>query len=816
MDTNEIIPTLENHLVFFVPRFGGANDCTEDKLDEHESEKKLEEVTETALKTLIETCGPPSESRFHTVEKTYVDHLQKDLYQNLEHRQNQVQLWIQENTKHLAPDNAGIRDLNDRFHALTRAMKAVVRLCQSGCSRCGLLCLRPYRHSGEHECGTNHRCIFSCDIKEAHNEDSTPVCGQSAGHANRHMCSIKRHSCGMECRLSHLSGCTMVCNKPLDHEGNHCCSARTHFCGKPCDLRGVKVYPNQQIYTCSGRCQQPWDEPHERHACDNARTCPLPCALCVQVPGRTSSCANDDHFHGLNSDQIHLCGATHKCSKLCEERGICGIELEPSRCESQFSGRHASFAYTRFTQVSKRQPCNVEISPWKMSHGGPHTHDPSGNSFHFCDVRCPGCSYFCTQPLGHTQPLHKTNHGSMVGGRWVIEDVDPTYSIDDQTYGQGDQGATMLCHMLCAKQGRHMHVDFCRDPDNHEQPLCKHIPSQQPESDQSKDWISHATYWERTDGKPISMHNINQLGSLRLTGPEHDEKDKKSWCTLPIFHLPQGQNPRLTYGHVSHDGHRYDCPDPSLVYQPYHVVFLIDVSGSMWGADKCPVPGLPITDRLVSECNNRYGAVVSALYCFWKSQEKVASRSVVGTRRDAYSLVTFDDQAKIKAQNDLESTVEQLVDFLVPQQSNGWYYGTNFGRALETAKEVIKRNWNNNKYVINSGDLFLSDGEGSVNDEILADLCNTCISLGHALSFYAVLFGDDSNSTSLRNMVEFTKKHFQSAPSNAKGNFISQEIPCKYSNAMDSVQLMDEFLGISESLTNMRAAVINQGGTSGR
>lgn len=396
------------------------------------------------------------------------------------------------------------------------------------------------------------------------------------------------------------------------------------------------------------------------------------------------------------------------------------------------------------------------------------------------------------------------------------QDVDPTYSIDDQTYGHGDQGATMLCHMLCAKQGRHMHVDFCRDPDNHEQPLCKHIPSQQPESDQSKDWISHATYWERAgfeDPSTIAERREFSKCIASCAGPEHDGRDNKSWCTLPIFHLPQGQNSRLTYGHVSHDGHRFDCPDPTLVYQTYHVVFLIDVSSSMWGADKCPVPGLPITDRLVSECNNRYGAVVSALYCFWKSQEGVASRSVVGTRRDAYSVVTFDDQAKIKAQNDLGSTVERLVNFLVPPKSNGWYYGTNFGRALQTAKEVIKNNWNEDRAPVI---VFLSDGEGSVNDEILADLCNTCISLGHALSFYAVLFGDDSNSTSLRNMAEFTKKHFRSAPSNAKGNFLGQKVPCKYSNAIDSVELMDEFLGISESLTDMRAAVINQGGASGR
>ncbi|CAE6459517.1 unnamed protein product [Rhizoctonia solani] len=423
--------------------------------------------------------------------------------------------------------------------------------------------------------------------------------------------------------------------------------------------------------------------------------------------------------------------------------------------------------------------------------------------------------------LGHSQALHKTSHGSMIGGRWIIEaqsaeGADPAYEIDNQIYGQGDEGTTMFCHMMCTKQGRHVHVDFCRDPENHEQPLCKHVPAKPSDTSQAKDWISHATYWERTGFEdPYSKAEQSEFSKCNYYCPglEHEGEDRKSWCTLPIFHPPQGQNPRAKQGYTSKDGHHFGCADPSLGYHAYHVVFLVDTSGSMWGNDKRPVPDLPITNRLVQECNNRYGAAISALYCFWTSQAKIASRSLLNTRKDAYTLVTFDDKTKVKAQNDLNSTAEQLVNFLLPQQSGGWFSGTSFDEALKTAGVVIEQNWSNERAPVI---VILSDGESSVSDELLNNLCNTCIQRGHALSFYSILFGQESYSSSLRKMVDLAEASFRAAPLSAKSNFTGRDIPCKYSNAIDSVQLMDKFLGISEAISDMRASVINPAGASGR
>ncbi|CAE6459507.1 unnamed protein product [Rhizoctonia solani] len=131
MDTDEDIPTLENQPIFFVPSFGdnenNGENSTQNEKGEYDSEGKLEEITEVTLRVLIERCGPPLSSRPHMADRNYVEALQENLYQGFECRKNLVQTWIHENTKHLSPENAGLRDLHGLFNVLTRAMKAAPR-----------------------------------------------------------------------------------------------------------------------------------------------------------------------------------------------------------------------------------------------------------------------------------------------------------------------------------------------------------------------------------------------------------------------------------------------------------------------------------------------------------------------------------------------------------------------------------------------------------------------------------------------------------------------------------------------------------------
>ncbi|KAG9087788.1 hypothetical protein FRC06_002366, partial [Ceratobasidium sp. 370] len=328
------------------------------------------------------------------------------------------------------------------------------------------------------------------------------------------------------------------------------------------------------------------------------------------------------------------------------------IETRPSAIQEQFSGKHEAFQYTRYSQVDRRLSCVVPIPPDELTHTGPHTHSTDADVFHYCDTRCPNCEYLCTLPLGHPQQLHETSHGSMTATKWVVEgdDANPVYELQGRKFGSGDEGAPMLCSLVCAAQGRHAHIDYCRDPNNCDEPECEHISERMnPEPDRPKDWISHGLSWARSGFKdPYSQEEQLEFSKCDIlcAGPEHEATAttaaNPSYCTLPIFHDPQAQQPAPATGHVSLDGHSFNCQNPARFHQAYHIVFAIDSSGSMTSSDRTPLLNTPISARLIASCNNRYGAVLSALYSFLLSREAAATSSSIQARQDAYSIITFD------------------------------------------------------------------------------------------------------------------------------------------------------------------------------
>ncbi|KAJ1300985.1 hypothetical protein OPQ81_003409 [Rhizoctonia solani] len=815
MDTDEEFPISNQMPPFFVPEFSGANSV------------ENEVLAEEALQALVQSCGQTIPARYQMLDTSYVETLQNNLYETLEQRLTLIQQWMTANTERFPSGNQDIRNVISKLDAASLAMRSAVRLCSSACSACQLLCLRAYRHTGNHDCGTSHQCVFDCEVSEEHSQ-RTP-CGLPAGHGGRHMCDVKAHSCGMECHLSKMGGCVQSCIKPLDHEGVHICSARAHLCGKPCDLRGVRQ-GNNRVYNCPGTCDTPWDEPHEHHTCNNSRACPIECVLCRRL------CCSTDHFHGLDMKAVHLCGQEHNCSRLCEADGICQIETRPSAIQDQFSGRHESFMYTRYSQVDRRLSCVIPIPPGEVAHEGAHVHDTEENAFHFCDARCPNCEYLCTLPLGHGQQLHETSHGSMITTQWVLQpeedDSDPVYELQGRKFGSGDEGAPMLCNLVCAEQGRHAHIDFCRDPGSCSSTDCEHIMERMhPDPDREKDWISHATFWARTGFKgiiirkllrsryltsslkdPYSQEEQNEFAKCDIlcAGPEHEgtatTAANPSYCTLHMFHAPEPQGVAVT-GHISLDGHYFTCQNPSRLHQAYHIVFVIDSSGSMEGDDRRPLPNTPISHRLVSSCNNRYGAVLSALYGFWLSRDAAALTGATQARQDAYSVITFNSSATTRLQNDFTSSTDQLIAQLLPQASGG----TNFHAALTLAQSLIQSHWSSDRAPVI---IFLSDGECNIADNPVYDLCRMCVQLGKALAFHSVSFGTDTYSASLRRMAEIAHEVFASAPQDVltagRGN------PCGYANAIDSIQLADTFLGIANSLQKPRASLMNQYGSGGR
>ncbi|KAG6330620.1 hypothetical protein ID866_8469 [Astraeus odoratus] len=108
---------------------------------------------------------------------------------------------------------------------------------------------------------------------------------------------------------------------------------------------------------------------------------------------------------------------------------------------------------------------------------------------------------------GHPEQEHETRHGSMSRTRWTVDGPDgAALEIEGRNFSTNDEGAPMMCNLLCQSMGRHIHIDFCRadeDPciGNDE---IEHIWTRlQPEPDRPKDFITHHLFWKRS-GENIS------------------------------------------------------------------------------------------------------------------------------------------------------------------------------------------------------------------------------------------------------------------------------------------------------------------------
>jgi hypothetical protein len=106
--------------------------------------------------------------------------------------------------------------------------------------------------------------------------------------------------------------------------------------------------------------------------------------------------------------------------------------------------------------------------------------------------------------VGHEEPLHETIHGSMIAAQWTVEESDlAIYELQGRKFGSGDEGASVLCQFICAEQGRHAHIDYCRGLDDCRGTEREHIQERmKPDVHRAKDWITHRLKWARS-GKAL-------------------------------------------------------------------------------------------------------------------------------------------------------------------------------------------------------------------------------------------------------------------------------------------------------------------------
>ncbi|CAE7194406.1 unnamed protein product [Rhizoctonia solani] len=810
LDTDEDISTEESSTVFFVPAISGIS--TQDEAE-----------IENALDALVGSClaGSTIGPRHIIGDRDYIELLQEQLDGLLHLRLEHVRRWLQVNVQRFPASSQDIRNIYSKIETMAHTMHTTVQLCTEPCSSCHYRCTRSYRHSGAHGCGTTHRCLFPCGVSKDH-PDPVP-CGLPAGHGAQHMCDIKAHSCGQDCHLNNKNGqCIMMANIYARQDCTHVVN------------RVVCVTLVRGIAALEPVKQHGMNHIHATGAASRLRAPSNVNSVSAHVASLITSTDWIPKLHTSVAKNITV-------QALALRGGFAGlIETHPSAVERLFSGRHEKFQYTRYTQVEQRLTCVIPIPPGELQHAGEHSHTTDEKAFHYCNVRCPSCQYLCTLPLGHPQQLHETSHGSMTNTEWAIQgtNLDARYELDGRNFGIGDEGAPMLCHLVCSAQGRHAHIEFCREPDASScqgTAELEHIRERMlPDPHLPKDWISHRLKWARSgfqgsytqrSGKlndaltrygPYRSVFSRTAGGIRQmipsSGPEHNDAAtagaNPSYCNLPIFHSPQARHAAPTNGYISADGHRFECANPARLHQAYHVIFVIDSSGSMGSGDRTPLSNTPVSQLLRTRCNNRYGAVLSALHGFWLSRE--AGQATAQPRQDAYSVITFNEYPTTRLANDFTSTTNQLLSQLLQTSAGG---GTNFNSALAQAQILIRTHWNSDKAPVL---VFLSDGQCSLNRNTVYDLCRSGtyyqLKTSKPLAFYSVSFGPDRSSAPLREMVQIAAEVYASAPRNALGNI--QGDPCAYHNAVDSIQLADTFLGIANSLHKPRASLIGQ--SSGR
>ncbi|VDC04820.1 unnamed protein product [Peniophora sp. CBMAI 1063] len=752
--------------------------------------------------------------RRHTMADTeFFSALTRHITELVDMRINHVRQWVDENLMRFQTSHDSIDGLRRTLEAAIIDLKAGTQLCGSHCASCGLLCLmgRSHDESLPHDCHTTHECIHDCSYC-ASADLSTPgpvrVCGMKAGHSGRHICTVNSHLCGEPCKLLGTKGCLSGCMKMPGHEdAEHACSASLHKCGKPCALIGIGQ-PSGKPYSCSGTCDIAFGEEHTEHACE-MRECPMSCQLCKRL------CANS-HLHGLEADSLHLCGQEHSCNALCSA-GICQIETKPHEVHATFAGRNETFQYTKYTQVTKRNQCCKTIERGRLDHDGPHLHGVEKDLFHYCDRQCNDCGYYCTLPHGHAQDQHETSHGSMSQTRWAVDGEDGTsIEVNGRKFSANDDGAPMLCSMICSELGRHIHVDYCRSTDGSPCNTAdvEHITSQMsPNPRRPKDAVTHALYWRRSGFKdPYSNELQTTFAKCDAMCPDTEHTSaaaagdrQPSYCTLPMFHAPAAVPPVSALGeqgYVSSDGHAFTCTNPVSLHPAYHVIFAIDKSGSMASTDRSPLAGTPVTNAIVRVSNNRLGAVCSALHAFWTARQANARLSSGTARRDAYSVLMFDTTVVHGVVNDVSSSPEELLQLMLRHRASG---GTSFNNALDAARVVMEQNWSaDRKPVV----IFLSDGHDQADEGIVRNLCQTALRLGDPLSLHTVSFGPASSESSLRTIARIATQ-VQERANQAQGAGLRRNTASSgFSEALNSVTLAETFLAIAESLRKPRGSLL--------
>jgi len=528
---------------------------------------------------------------------------------------------------------------------------------------------------------------------------------------------------------------------------------------------------NAPYKICANTCIIPFEVSHERHECQDMK-CPEKCPLYEDC---NRLCASEDHFHSHQNNVEHFCGGEHKCKETCNAQGICEIITELVTEKRTFKGELSSFEYS-FTREQNgiKKACCKSIPPFQNRHEGPHCHSNTENVAHFCETKCPACGYYCNLPWGHLSK-HSTTHGNMREMQFVSEAEDAIKMSESKIYKPGESCEAEMCNMYCKSRGRgHIHLLECHPKENGENNNCdddgiRHQTKKYgPNENIPKDEYTHAAYWKSIGWEdPCSKDEqlVFSLCPYYCGSPAHTQENSKEivYCTQALFHAPLKSLPANNNGYLSENGHHFNCDHP--VAGKYHIIFVIDRSGSMGTEDI-----VPQHVDIKRSHNNRLG-------CVYEACNRFIMNRLNSSQNDKISMILFESDARVIFQN--RPIDSNLLQQMIPHGAIG---GTSFLKAIQATSNLV-RSTRDKQFPVMI--IFLSDGED--NNSCLSTLQNmiTAETQNGPIVLNTVKFGTSYNDQVLMDMARI-------------GNG-------QHCNSIDKLQLMATFMDFSENLDRIFA-----------
>jgi hypothetical protein len=89
----------------------------------------------------------------------------------------------------------------------------------------------------------------------------------------------------------------------------------------------------------------------------------------------------------------------------------------------------------------------------------------------------------------------------MTQTRWAVDGPDGTsLELGGRKFSSNDEGAPMMCNLVCTSMGRHVHIDYCRTEEGGrcDGAEVEHMNERiTPDPNKAKDAITHSLHWRR-------------------------------------------------------------------------------------------------------------------------------------------------------------------------------------------------------------------------------------------------------------------------------------------------------------------------------